>query len=115
MVGAFGKFCRKLRIDNDELLFDMAVRLGVSSAFLSKVENGYKKPPKNWKNKLREEYHLSDSEAKELDEVFFEALNHDSIDMADFSDENRNMLLSFARKLDAMDEEKKKQIRNILK
>lgn len=42
MVNNFGKFCRKLRIDRSERLFDMAKELGVSSAFLSKVENGQK-------------------------------------------------------------------------
>lgn len=45
MVNNFGKFCRKLRIDRNERLYDMAKRLNVSSAFLSKVENGQKKPP----------------------------------------------------------------------
>ena len=47
MVNSFGKFCRRLRIDRGELLADMANRLGVSSAFLSKVENGGKKPPRD--------------------------------------------------------------------
>ena len=64
MVTGFGKFCRKLRIDNSEILSDMSIRLGVSSAFLSKVENGLKKPPKNWEEKIGELYNL-DSEAKE--------------------------------------------------
>ena len=107
MVTGFGKFCRKLRIDNSEILSDMARRLGVSSAFLSKVENGLKKPPKNWEENL-------DSEAKEkLKEVFFEALNYDSLDMTSFSEDNRSMLLSFARKLNVMDESKKQQLKKI--
>ena len=33
MITKFGKFCRKLRIDNGELLYDMADKLGVSSVF----------------------------------------------------------------------------------
>ena len=49
MLTNFGKFCRKLRIDKGELLYDMAQRLKVSSAFLSKVENGKAKPPEEWK------------------------------------------------------------------
>lgn len=113
MVTGFGKFCRKLRIDNSEILSDMARRLGVSSAFLSKVENGLKKPPKNWEEKIGELYNL-DSEAKEkLKEVFFEALNYDSLDMTSFSEDNRSMLLSFARKLNVMDENKKQQLKKI--
>ncbi len=113
MVTGFGKFCRKLRIDNSEILSDMARRLGVSSAFLSKVENGLKKPPKNWEEKIGELYNL-DSEAKEkLKEAFFEALNYDSLDMTSFSEDNRSMLLSFARKLNVMDESKKQQLKKI--
>ena len=42
MANNFGKFCRKLRIDRGEILADMAKKLGVSSAFLSKVETGGK-------------------------------------------------------------------------
>ena len=40
---ALGKFLRKIRVDNDERLYDMAKRVEVSSAFLSGVENGRKK------------------------------------------------------------------------
>ena len=53
MTTNFGKFCRKLRIDNDELLYDMAAKLGVSSAFLSKVENGKKNHQQNGKKYWR--------------------------------------------------------------
>ena len=42
MLSEFGKFSRKLRIDRDELLIDMAKKLGVKPAFLSAVEFGNK-------------------------------------------------------------------------
>lgn len=42
MITELGIFCRKLRIEYGERLSDMAQKLGVSSAFLSKVENGKK-------------------------------------------------------------------------
>lgn len=113
MVTRFGRFCRKLRIDNCELLSDMARRLGVSSAFLSKVENGLKKPPKTWEDMLIDSYQLNRENAGELREAIFDAWNYDSIDMSNFSEDSKNMLLLFARKLDVMDEEKKKQIRKM--
>ncbi len=115
MVNNFGKFCRKLRIDNSELLADMANRLEVSSAFLSKVENGNKKPPKEWRNKLISFYDLDEPKIAELDDCLFDAMNTDSIDITQFSTENKNMLLSFARKLETMDESKKQQIKNLWK
>lgn len=114
MVNSFGKFCRKLRIDRGELLADMAKNIGVSSAFLSKVENGGKRPPSEWQEKLVRLYHLDDQKAKELEECMFEALNHNSIDITGYSDDNRNMLLSFARKLGTMDDDKKSQFRKLM-
>ena len=75
MVNNFGKFCRKLRIDKGELLYDMATKLEVSSAFLSKVENGKKKPPKEWREILIREYELDSDKIKELDQCMYEAQN----------------------------------------
>lgn len=115
MVNSFGKFCRKLRIDNDQLLADMAKELGVSSAFLSKVENGRKKPPKSWRNKIILRYQLDESKIAELDECLFEAMNSDSIDISEYTDENKEMLLSFARNLDSMDRRKKEQLKKLIR
>lgn len=114
MVNSFGKFCRKLRIDEGQLLAEMAKELGVSSAFLSKVENGGKKPPRDWRNKLIELYQLDEKQIEELDDCLFEAINSKSIDMSEYSNENREMLLSFARRLDTMDTERKDQIKRLL-
>ena len=40
MLTALGRFLRKIRIDRNELLKDMADKLEVSASFLSAVENG---------------------------------------------------------------------------
>ena len=56
MLTSIGRFLRKLRIDNGEILKDMAEALGVSSAFLSAVENGKKKMPEGWIEKLKSIY-----------------------------------------------------------
>ena len=110
MVNSFGRFCRKLRIDHGELLFDMASKLGVSSAFLSKVENGKKKPPTEWLDALKEIYNLKASQADELEQCVFEAQNYDSIDISNFEDEDKLMMLSFARKFNRIDKEKIKKL-----
>ncbi len=47
MLTEFGKAIRKIRLDKGEILKDMAKRLGISSAFLSAVENGRKNVPEN--------------------------------------------------------------------
>lgn len=110
MVNNFGKFCRKLRIDRGELLFDMASKLNVSSAFLSKVENGKKKPPKEWKDTLIKKYDLNDSQIKDLDQCMYEALNYESIDISDWEESDRMMMLSFARKFPKLDKDALKEL-----
>ena len=40
MITEYGKFLRKLRIDQGQILKTMAEKLGVSAPFLSAVENG---------------------------------------------------------------------------
>ena len=44
----FGKFSRKLRIDNGELLKDMAIKLNVTVSYLSAVEIGKRNIPEKW-------------------------------------------------------------------
>lgn len=106
MVNNFGKFCRKLRIDKSQLLYDMAKNLGVSSAFLSKVENGKKKPPKEWREILINTYDLNAEEIKQLDQCMYEAQNYDSIDISYMNDNDRMMMLSFARRFNKIDKDK---------
>ena len=110
MVNNFGKFCRKLRIDRSELLYDMAKKLGVSSAFLSKVENGKKKPPKEWRELIIDLYDLNAKQIQQLDQYLYEAQNYDSIDISYMEDEDRMMMLSFARKFKDFDKNKLKKI-----
>lgn len=104
MLTGLGKFFRKLRIDNNELLADMASKLNVSPAFLSKVENGLKKPPQDWESKIVELYSLNVNSAKELSDCMFEVLNIKSIDMGTINDENKDLMLSFARKINSLDD-----------
>ena len=115
MLKSFGKFCRKIRIDNNKLLYDMANQLGVSSAFLSKVENGKGKPPVEWRDILINEYNLNDGEIEELDRAMFEARNQRSIDMSTFKASDRDMMISFARAMESWDDEKKKKLSKWLK
>ena len=45
MLTNFGKFCRKIRMDNKETQVEMAERLGVSDSYLSCIEIGKRTPP----------------------------------------------------------------------
>lgn len=106
MLTSFGKFTRKLRIDKGELLADMASKLNVSVTFLSNVEHGKKLPPQGWKNVLIQNYDLSGQTIDELDKCLFEARNHDNIDIKGMKEEDQQILLAFARKIDRIDKKK---------
>lgn len=109
-LSRFGIFCRKLRLENRELLYDMANNLGVSSAFLSKIENGHGKPPAEWREKIIDLYQLRKDEIEELDAALFEADNRKSINISNFSDDDKALMWSFARKLDKLDRNKIKDL-----
>lgn len=114
MLNALGKFLRKIRIDNGELLADMAEKLGVSSAFLSQVENGGKKPPKDWEGIFLSKYSLTCEQEREFRDCIFDAVNSRSIDLTNYVDNDKDIMLSFARKLNTMDDEQKVKIMKII-
>lgn len=114
-VTRLGRFCRKLRVDNNELLYDMAHRIGVSSAFLSQVENGKKKPPKDMLRKLVENYKLSQEQIKELETSVFEASNQESIDISDYDESEKELMLSFARSLKSFNKREIEKIKELIK
>ena len=66
MVTEFGKFTRKLRVDSDELMKDMAKKLGVTTSYLSAVEVGKRKVPTSWGELINENYELTEEQSSEL-------------------------------------------------
>ncbi len=114
MVTAFGKFLRNLRMDIGELLLQMAEKLGVSPAFLSGVENGKRKIPSNWVNRISETYHLGEAEKAQLQEAFYDTNNSVKIGLEKLQIPRRNLVLSFARKLDSISDDEAEQISRIL-
>lgn len=102
MLTDFGKICRKLRIDNNELLLDMANYLGVSAAFLSKVENGKSKPPADWKEKIAIQYHITGIEYTELCDSIDKARSVNTLKIPNIQKDDTDLMLAFARKLEDM-------------
>ena len=66
MLTAFGKIVRKLRIDREETLGQMALNLGRSPTFLTAVETGRKPVPDDYLNEVMTYFGLSQSERDQL-------------------------------------------------
>ena len=62
----FGKELRKIRVERDETLFDMARRLGISPSHLSLIERGGRRVPTDMAARVRKEYGLSGEESARL-------------------------------------------------
>ena len=73
MLTPFGKALRKLRLDLNISLKDMAAKLNVSSSFLSAVETGKKKIPQNFLEKIITSYKLSRKNVWELSDAKYES------------------------------------------
>lgn len=85
MVTPFGKICRKIRIDRDETMRDMADKFGFTHSHLSAIEHGKRTIPKDLPMKLIQHYKLSQEDThfllreciiESLSEREREALNH---------------------------------------
>jgi len=115
MITKIGRFLRKIRIDNGEILKDMAESLGVSSAFLSAVENGKKKMPESWYKKLQTIYSFTSEQTEELHTAVIETNNAVELNLKNATPNNKTLAISFAREFDSLDDETSRKILEILK
>lgn len=115
MVSSLGKFLRGLRIENQELLKDMAKKLGVSSAFLSAVENGKKKLPDSWYEKLSQLYLLTEEQLTKLKQAVIESSSIVELDVAHSTCYQKKLAVSFAREFNSIDEDLCKKLLKLLK
>ena len=113
-ITKFGEYTRDLRIEEEENLRDMAEKLGVSSAFLSAVENGNKKIPKDWLEKISDIYNLTLERKNQLKEIIFEVKNEIVFNLEKMTKKDKDFALVFARSFEELTEEEKKKIQGIL-
>lgn len=114
MLTSLGRFLRKLRIDNGEILKDMADKLNVTVSFLSAVENGKKRMPPAWNAKICSIYNMNKQQQSEFSKAVAETENTLEMDFSDVSIDKRELAVSFARKFAEFDEEQLASIKKIL-
>lgn len=99
MATAFGKFVRKLRIDQGKVLGDMAMALGLSSAYLSAVENGKKNVTEQLIANVISYFSLDEGKALELRKAAVNSQASVKFDLQDSPEMERMLVASFARKV----------------
>lgn len=93
---------RKIRLEKQELLRDMAAKLNVSSAFLSAVETGKKRPPANFVDRICTVYELDANERSELLQAAELSLSEVRINLSEASSAQRQVAVSFAKALNGL-------------
>jgi transcriptional regulator with XRE-family HTH domain len=111
----FGKALRKIRIDSDMLLKDMADGLGVSPTFMSAVESGRKPIPGTMLDQIRRFLHLDEATLKELRRAADESVSAVTLKLSNnASGFDRSLATQLARNFDELNQEQKDQIQQIL-
>lgn len=89
----FAKFLKKLRIDEDETLSQMAERLGMPAATLASIESGARSIPDGITEKIIQVYKIDDVQAFELMVTEYMSSGKDiKIDLEDKKDDKDFML-----------------------
>lgn len=111
-VTSFGKYLRKLRIEHDLLLKDMADTLDVSSAQLSAMELGNRTIQANIADKLVDSYGLGNiDEIRHLIDISQPTLK---ADLKSANDTQRETMVMFARAFSDMSNEQLEAVQEIM-
>lgn len=115
MLTEFGRILRKIRIDCNEILKDMAEKLNVSAAYLSAVEMGKRNIPELWVDKIAEFYNLSKEEKNTLRNAADNSSKSITLNFENIDKEQKETAILFAREFENIDTETLNKIKNLLR
>lgn len=113
MINDLGKMLRKIRIEGEERLLDMAERIGVSVAFLSAIETGRKSPPLNIVDRIATAYKMDKKQRTQLELVV--SNSRSSFRLEPQSSMAHDTVALLARRLNRLAPDEHKRIQAILK
>lgn len=121
MYTELGKWLKIFKFSNGIRLYDMAEKMGVSSAFLSAIETGKKMAPTYFFDKMVELYHLSKEQQDELMAAIVSTREQltSGKPAIQFTINNPrqgidNLAFSFARNANYLNEDQRQQLLKIL-
>lgn len=110
----YGKYLRKLRVDSNETMKDMAEKFGVTVSYLSAVELGKREIPSSWNSKLFDNYQLDKVKISELNSSYATTINEIKFNLQGYDTYERKLVASFARQLDLFKLEDFKELESLL-
>ncbi len=113
-VTDLGKKLRKIRIDNDEISFDMAKKLDISVSYLSAIENGKRKIPKDFAEKLFKIYQLNDDMKEKIMKSIIIYTGEMKIRLDSLNQEQQKLSLLYARKVNGLNDTQIQKIKEYL-
>ena len=99
MVTKYGIELRKIRVVRRETLQDMADKVEFSISYLSSIENGIRKIPKNLTKKIIKVYDdLTEEEIRTLKAAELESKEEVSIGLLNLNEKQKKLAMSLSRK-----------------
>lgn len=114
MLTPFGKAVRKLRIDRDISLRQMADGVFKSAAYLSSIETGKRALTDNVRDDIIQFFNLNDEDAGKLKRKADMTNDSVNIKLSSLNNSSSEVALVFARKVDTLSNEKIKELMRIL-
>lgn len=114
MVSNYGKTLRKIRIDKGLTLAQMAQAVGITSAYLSTIERGNRKIPKNLTQNIIGHYELSNEQVAELQKAELQSMDSLEIELSAVGLHKKTLVLSLAKNLKNMTYEQVARIKSIM-
>ena len=114
MLTALGKELRILRINNNEILKEMAAKLNITSAYISAIENGKREPTQKFIQTLFSVYELDENIKERIENAYYTTIDSININLSNQTPTQRDLSFVFARKFDSLSDDEIKKIIEIL-
>ena len=115
MLTPFGKEVRKIRIDQQISLTQMANDLGMKPSYLSAIENGRKPVPDKLVNEVHKYFRNCGNTKAKWRELADASTTQFKLDLKGVDERDRDLFLAFGRSAKYLPSDAKKRIREILR
>lgn len=114
MISSFGLVMRKIRSKTGDSLRTCATKLEITAPFLSAMEVGRRPIPSHYLEKIKSIYDLSEEDYTELYNAVVEANKRVDIEIEKMNDAQKEVSMTFARKIENADPELVEKLRKVL-